>query len=387
MSNLAFYGNSEGSEVFAIDIDSMILLCRIPTGAGPYPVDAVGSTHVLASTRKEKSVTPIDIASLSPLPKIVLPHKPRSSSTHNNGFILISGADNPLITVVDSKTWRPLRTFGDEVAGSVDDFGGKLASGHERWLPDGDRFFLIDRVRRKINLWRLSTAELLWSINTPTSCHHVVPDPDGSGAFYAMCEGNAQAKTPPSIMKIVPAGDIFSIEAQVFLPILTGMLSSSGSHHVDVNGDFIYAGSNEGHTYVFHKPSLSLETVIPTGGGNGHTGFIQYEGRNLGVTINHTAQFVTVFEIPSHQRVADIQVSQSTATPSRRTQAHTTGKRGHFFYMMASLDATFHEIDIVSGAINRSLRILPKDENSPIPFPMQGVFMWNAPGAVCTQCS
>jgi hypothetical protein len=386
MAALAFYGDSEGSEVFAIDISAMSLLCRIPTGLGPYPVDAVGRTHVLASTRKEQSVTPIEIATLTALPKVSLSHKPRSSSTHDNGLTLVSGADQPITTVIDSRTWTVLRTYGEPLIGRVEDFGGQLASGHERWLPDGDRFFILDRLRRRISLYRHSTAELLWSVNTPTSCHHVVPDPAGSGTYFAMCEGNQSAKIPPSVMKLVPNGFAFLVEAHSFLSIEPASLSACGGHHVDAFGDHLYCGSNEGFTYVLRKDTLAPVTRIVTGPGNGHTGFIQDSGQSLGLTINHTAQFITIFDLITHTPLRSVQVSTASATPTRRTQGHTSGKLGPNFYMMASLDSTFREIDALTGTITRSLPIPAKDASSALPFPMQGVFILDAPGAHCTQC-
>jgi hypothetical protein len=386
MSAIAFYGNSEGSEVFAIDIDTMTLKCRIPTGDGPYPVDLVGKTHVLASTRKENSVTPIEIANLTPLPKIDLPHKPRSSSTNQNGLILVSGADKPLTTVVDAKTWKVLKTFGEDIQAPIEDFGGKLASGHERWLADNDRFFLIDRIRRRISLYRYSTNELLWSANTPTSCHHIVPEPTSNAVFYAMCEGNQASKIPPSVMRLISNGDIFTIDAHVFLPVDDSDKVTMGGHHVDVSGDFLYCGSSEGNTYVFRKDNLTFITRLQTGTGNGHTGFIEDSGQALGISINHTAQFITIFDLTSNQPLKSVQVSNSVSVNGKRTQAHTSGKRGNFFYMMASLDSTFHEVDVLTGVVNRSLVIPADGSTGATPFPMQGVFIWDSPGAVCTQC-
>lgn len=386
MSALAFYGDSEGAEVFAFDIDSMQLICRISTGEGPYPVDAVNRTHVLASTRKEVSVTPIEVSSLTPLPKVQLEHKPRSSSTNAQGLILVSGADQPLTSVIDSNTWTVTRVFGEKIQGSIEDFGGKLASGHERWLADGDRFFLIDRVRRRISLYSASSGNLLWTVNTPSSCHHVVPDLDGSGIFYAMCEGNPKARIAPSVMKLVPTGNTFDVAAHVSLPLAVGDIPQSGSHHVDVWAQFLYCGSNEGFTYVFRKADLSFVTRVVTGPGNGHTGFIEDAGQALGVTINHTAQFITIFDLITNTPLRSIQVSANASTGGKRTQGHTSGKRGRYFYMMASMDATLHEIDIISGVITRSFKVPPKDSTTPTPFPMQGVYIWDAPGAHCTQC-
>jgi len=389
MPTLAFYGDSEGDEVFVIDVSSMKLLCRVPTGLGPYPVDLVGRTHVLASTRKEDSVTPIEISSLTALSKVPLSHKPRSTSTHENGLILVSGADSPVTSIIDSKTWTVVGgPYGEPLSGEIEDFGGQLASGHERWLPDGDRFFILDRLRRRISLYRHSTATLLWVHETSTSCHHVVPDPSGSGTYYAMCEGSQAKNIPPSVLKLSPNGTDFTASGHAFLPVDVEQLASCGGHHVDIFGDNLYCGSNEGFTYILNKDTLAFVTRIATGPGNGHTGFVQSGpgGTSLGVSINHTAQFVTIFDIATHYPLQNVNISTSTSTPTRRTQGHTSGKIGKYFYVMASLDSTFREIDSVSGAVTRSLVIPSKEGSSSTPFPMQGVFVADMAAANCTQC-
>jgi len=387
MSTLAFYGDSDGSEVLVIDVDKMCLKCRVPTGLGPYPVDRAGTNFVLASTRKESSITPIEISTLTAQAKIPLPHTPRSSTIHpQTGLILVSGGNKPMTSIIDSKTWTVLRTYGDAVTGKIEDFGGSLASGHERWV-DAERFFLIDRLRRRLILHRLYVDDPIWTLNTPTSCHHLVADPAaGSPILFGMCEGNPLAKVPPSVLRLAPAGEAFAVEAHAFLPVDAAQLGASGGHHVDVAGDFVYCGSAEGFTYVLRKDSLAFVTKIPTGAGNGHAGFIDAGGQSLGITINHTARFVTVFDRTTHQRIKDIEVSKSDATPQKRTQGHTSWKRDGFFYMMASLDATFHEIDALSGEVKRSVCIEPAHAGGAKPFPMQGTFVTDAPGAFCTHC-
>ncbi len=387
MSTLAFYGDSEGSEVLVIDVDAMCLKGRVPTGLGPYPVDRAGTNFVLASTRKENSVTPIEISSLSALPAISLPHTPRSSTIHpETGLILVSGGNKPITSIIDSRSWTVLRSYGEAVTGKVEDFGGSLACGHERWV-DAERFFLIDRLRRRLVLYRFGVDDPIWTLNTPTSCHHLVADPQPDPPIlYAMCEGNPLAKVPPSILKLTPAGDGFTVEAHVFLPVETSLIGSSGGHHVDLSGDYLYAGSAEGHAYVFRKDTLTFVAKIVTGAGDGHTGFIDAAGRSFGITINHTARFVTVFDRATHQRIKDIVVSNSDATPQRRTQGHTSWKRDGFFYIMASLDATFHEIDVVSGEVKRCLVLEPAQTGGAKPFPMQGTFATDVPGAFCTHC-
>ena len=386
MSTLAFYGDSEGSEVLVIDVDEMRLIGRVPTGLGPYPVDRVGANFVLACTRKENSVTPIEISTLAPRPKIPLLHTPRSSTIHpETGLILVSGGNQPRTSVIDPNSWTVLATYGDEVSGTIQDFGGSLASGHERWV-DAERFFIIDRLRRRLVLHRLNGNDPLWALNTPTSCHHLVADPvSNSPVLFGMCEGNPRAKVPPSVFRLTPSGEAFKVEAHSFLPVAPEHLDACGGHHVDVAGDFVYCGSAEGITYVLRKGDLGFVAKIPTGSGNGHTGFIDAGQQSLGVTINHTARFVTVFDRTTHQNIKNIEVSNSDATAQRRTQGHTSWKRDSFFYMMASLDATFHEIDAISGE-KRSLVIEPARPGGPAPFPMQGTFIPDAPGAFLTNC-
>lgn len=134
-ASLAFYGDSIGAEVYAIDVDRMALAARIPTGAGPYPVDRVDQATLFAVTRGEASITPIDLASLTARSKIALPHKPRSASPAKDnpkGLALVSGADKPLTSVIDLTTGAVVRTVGRDTADKPSGFGGTLASGHER---------------------------------------------------------------------------------------------------------------------------------------------------------------------------------------------------------------------------------------------------------------
>jgi DNA-binding beta-propeller fold protein YncE len=377
MPSLAFYGDTEGNEVFAIDISLMSLVARIPTGLGPYPVDIVNSTHVLASTRKEESVTPIDITTLTALPKILLSHKPRSAAAHSNGLVLVAGADKPVVTIIDSKTWTVIGgPYGVQLGGLVEDFGGPLASGHPKWLPDGKRFFHLDRLNRRISLYDCKTGKILWGINTATSCHDLTIDPN-SGIYYGMCEGNSLAKIPSSIIKLIPKDNIFDIDNHVFLDV-DYMNSNYGSHHIDLNEDRLYCGSNEGYIYVFDKNNLKPITKIKSGSGSGHVGFVTINNKIFGISIDHEDQFVTVFDAKKDVVIRKIKVSDSITFSKKKTQGHTFSKKGNLFYMMAGLDSNFLEINIETGNITRSVQIPAKDSTSPKPFPLQGTFIWDS---------
>lgn len=395
--NLAFYGDSIGEEVYAIDIDRMQLAARIPTGLGPYPVDKVADDTLFAITRNEASITPIDLNSLTNKPKIGLGHRPRSSAPNpkNNGLVLVSGADRPMTSVVDLSSGRVRLTVGSYAPGPVDGFGGSLASGHERWV-DADRFFVLDRVNRSIQVYSAGTGSLVWGTRTPSPVHHLQADNAVVSRWFAVCEGIPHAIIPPAIMVVVERGGAFSISDMLFLPIPAGDIARSGGHHVDAPTDdqrHLYVGSSEGNTYVLEKDPLRVVSVLPTGLGNGHTGFTQVDGRRLAITINHTDRHVTVIDADRHQTIAHIEVTKAEPkNASERTQGHTSIVRGNRFYMMASLDARFCEIDLEQMKVSKTLD-LPHDAPplSHKPVPMQGTFVPSAPAAgggarLLTQC-
>lgn len=394
-ASLAFYGDSIGAEVYAIDVDRMALAARIPTGAGPYPVDRVDQATLFAVTRGEASITPIDLASLTARSKIALPHKPRSSSPAKDnpkGLTLVSGADKPLTSVVDLTTGAVVRTVGRDTADKPSGFGGTLASGHERWADQARLlFFVFDRVHRTIDVYSAEDGARIWGVDTPGPVHHLQPDDGGHSRWFAVCEGDPAALVPPAIMTIEAGSDGgFAVTDLLFLPIAPADRSRMGSHHADLSldGRYLYVGSNEGRTYVLEKDPLRTVSAIPTGLGNGHTGFLELDGRRLAVTINHTDRHVTVIDVVRHQPIGSVEVTRATATGSQRTQGHTSGVRDGFFYMMASLDAVFVEIDLKELKVARTLA-LPTDTppHRGRPVPMQGTFVWTSPAArVVTDC-
>lgn len=373
--SLAFYGDSEGSEVYAIDVTQMTLAATIQTGLGPYPVDEIvkGRT-VYAITRKEESVTVIDVPSLTPLGKIRLQHKPRSAQGSVNGLAIVSGANKPLTSIIDIQTQNVTNTLGTDITGTVEDFGGSLASGHERWLSDNRRFWQFDRISRKILIYDLASNSLIWSVNSPTSIHHIIEDKFNMSRWYALCEGNPKASIPASIMIIEEGRNGFEVTANIFLPTLS---RSFGSHHIDRHpeGRFFYVGSNEGTTFVFDKDTQQIIAQIPTGKGSGHTRF-KADG-NLAVAVNHFDKFVSVIDARNHRLIQNIEITQLNPQPAprNRTQGHTTDIKGDKFYVMASLDAIFYEIDLTTLQISRSCQLPQTNSLGVKPFPMQGVFV------------
>lgn len=394
-SSIAFYGDSIGSEVYALDIDRWSLIERIPTGIGPYPVDLVAPNLLFAITRGETSVTPIHTTSLKPGSKINLPHKPRSASNSKDnpkGLVLVSGADQPMTSVVDIVANKVTLTVGRHSNEKPRGFGGALASGHERWADASKHlFFLIDRTNRKVDVYNATSGDLRWSIDSPGPIHHLQPDNKKKFRWFAVCEGDPAAKVPPAIMAIEMDTDSnFSVTDLFFLPIKPSERPKMGSHHADLSPDkrHIYVGSNEGRTFVLAKDSLRHVATLNTGKGAGHTGFLEFDGDIWAVTINHVDKHVSLIDAERHRLIKNIEVTKVAPVGGQRTQGHTTGVRKNFFYMMASLDGDFIEVDVKAGKVTRRLA-LPRTAppHNGLPIAMQGTFVWQDPTArTLTDC-
>jgi hypothetical protein len=284
-------------------------------------------------------------------------------------------------------TRRVRLTVGLDQGGQVNGFGGSLASGHERWLPDvansAPRFFVLDRVHQTIAVYLFDrSGTRVWETATPSPVHHVLAD-EANRIWYALCEGRPADGIFPSILPIRETSDnVFQFEPEYRLPVSLGSVWDSGGHHVDALGSRLFAGSNEGNVYVFDKTPLGTNPVVlRTGKGCGHTRFTEFDGKKYGVTVNHTDGYVTLLDVTipgSEAHVADIVISTATPTsPEDKTQGHTTmvfPDAPHLFYVMATMDATLHEVDLRARAIARSVRITSAQGDPLPPLPLQGWF-------------
>ena len=400
MSLRAFYGNIKGRSVYAVDVDSMQFLDTIPTLDGPYPVDRVApdSPLLIASTRNAAGISVIDSGTLAHVRDVSLSHQPRSAKGNGNGLIAVSGRNHPRTTLLRASDFSVAGEFGTDATGPVRDFGGLLASGHEQWIPGSDRFFLLDRVHRTIQLFSANSTAPIWTVNSPTSVHHISPDPTVPGRWCAIAEGGKDALTPPSVMSLQLLNDQVTVVGHRFLPVPSSAQRSAGAHHLDFHPDqrHIYMGSSEGMTYVLDKETLETVALVPTGPGAGHTGFARVGGTTLAMSVNHNADFVTVIDADRHVRLKDVKVTGETYNGTDKLQGHTTWIRGQFFYIMASVEGALVEIDLSSVTVARRC-VLPIDPTTDQrPLLMQGVFVPSATTAAesndtlvghsCTDC-
>ncbi len=376
----AFYGDKQRNKVVVIDVKRMRLLGLVPTqGLTPYPVDQAGYLDkVYAITRGSSSMDVIDADTLDNLGLLMLNHKPRSGESYNSrlGLALIAGADKPLTSVIDVAHDRVVAEAGQNILTTqVRDNGGSISSGHPAWLTK-DRFVVIDRANRLIQLWGIEKQQipnsldyewnvfLLDEVDTPTAVHHMLhrntamlPQWD-KRTFYALAEGKPENEygeaIAPAILELrLTRMDRLILVDQVSLP---GDPNVMGSHHADFHPDgrHIYVGSSEGNLFVVDRIRKQVVSTIQTGLGTGHTRFIPE--KNLAIVTNHHDTFVTAINIITHTKIRDITVSGPKIN-GEILQSHTNyvSPDNNFYYAFASDNGTFFEINLNRLRVTRTL--------------------------------
>jgi len=373
----AFYGDKVLNRVVAIDVHKMKLAGEVYTeGETPYPVDQAGTLDkVYAITRDSTSIDVITADSLKPLGVITLQHKPRSGESYNArlGLALIAGANKPMTSVIDVVNDTVVAVAGENIETEQKiDNGGSLSSGHPAWLSK-DRFVVIDRVNRLIQLYGIKkvqpegSLDYTWKVTyldeveTPTSVHHLLHRDLGQLSqsdkhnFYALAEGSANRGIHPGILKLrLHKDDRLTLDDTVYFDSFDATTMSA--HHADFHpdGEHIYAGSTEGHLFVVNRLNMSIETVIETGKGSGHTRFVP--AKNLAIVTNHHDTFLTVINSKKHRKITDVTVS-GPKTQGQILQSHTNfvSPDSMYYYAFASDNGIFFEFNLQSLEVERTL--------------------------------
>ncbi|NOQ14835.1 MAG: hypothetical protein GQ583_10230 [Methyloprofundus sp.] len=402
----AFYGDKKRDKVVVIDVKRMKLIDAVATkGKMPYPVDRAGNLDkVYAITRGSKSMDVIDAETLENVGQIRLKHKPRSGESYNSrlGLALIAGADKPLTSVIDVMRDRVVaEAGGNTYTTQIRDNGGTISSGHPAWLTK-DRFVVIDRANRLIQLWGIEKIQhgnslnygwevtLLDEESTPTSVHHIIHrdvsrlSEEEKHTFYALAEGSAKEEIHPAILelKLSDSDSDDNYDDQLTWVDQVKMDSFGknnydakimSSHHADCHPDgvHIYAGSTEGHLFVINRKKMEIEKVIKTGKGTGHTRFVPDRTEPIAIVTNHKDTFVTIIDTKNHKKIKDITVSGDPIYGGDEIlQSHTNyiSSDSKFYYAFASDNGIFYELDLEDLSINRTLHIKGA-------VPVQGCFM------------
>lgn len=371
----AFYGDKVLNRVVAIDVHKMKLAGTVKTELTPYPVDQAGTLDkVYAITRGASSIDVITADSLENLGLIELEHLPRSGESYNArlGLALIAGANKAMTSVIDVTNDTVVATAGVNLeTKQTEDNGGTLSSGHPAWLSK-DRFVVIDRVNRVIQLYGIEKIQgegfdYSWEVTyldevaTPTSVHHILHrnlaqlNQHDKRTFYALAEGSANAGIHPGILKLrLHKNDRLTLDDQVSFDRFDAAIMSS--HHADFHpdGKHIYVGSTEGHLFVIDSSKMTIKKVIKTGKGSGHTRFVPE--KNLAIVTNHNDTFLTVINSKKHRKIKNVTVS-GPQTQGQILQSHTNfvSPDSMYYYAFASDNGVFFELNLQNLKVERTL--------------------------------
>ena len=385
---VGYLSDNYNNEVVAFNPRTMEVVAKIPTvGEKPYPADRADVNHVYVSTRGSKSLDVIDNKELRIVKTISLDHYPRSV-TCNKLFSLcvVSDRKAPGSSVIETKSHKVVAKVGSGTETTPTDYGGSHATGHPFWVTN-DKFLLLDRANRKIDLYKVSeqnekySANFINSLPVSSSVHHVLSCPNSAKmkdeykmyVFFAISEGAPSEGIPPSLTRFNLTNNGLTDAKTVLMPTDNVEVSKMGSHHATFHPDgiHIYLGSNEGYTYVVNGETMSVSKIIETGKGNGHTTMVP--SRNIAIATNHMDSFMTIMDLKNHKKIKNIEVS-GPSDGKRKMQSHTSSidpENDQYFYTAASHEGRILEIDLDKLEISREIALEDPDS-----YPIQGVFVW-----------
>ena len=383
----AYFGDKANNLIVVVDVENMKILEKSPTGNSVSYASEVITTEashgsstpkMYVDNRGSNAIGVLDSATNTITKNIALEFYPRSIAVQKKtGLVSVSGVDKPMVAIIDSKTDTVIATVGNNVVTKPTTSGhsylasGTMASGHPHWL-DENHFVLIDRQNKSISTYKLEkNSNGTWNttkineIVTPSPVHNLVP-PEVHGqhgkkhgtqtstVFYATAEGATGVY--PSVLKLeFLAGQGLSIVEN--LEIKKEGLSPNvmGVHHLNFLKDqkTIYVGSDEGNLFVvdYTTSPMTIVKTVQAGMGAGHTD--ESEHNNIAIVINHKDSFITLMNTLTHEKIADIKVSNLAQSElgSVQTQSHPKyhfSKDGRYFYMFLTEEGAFVKVDLTT---------------------------------------
>jgi len=392
----AYFGDKENNLIVVVDVENMKLIQNIATGhESSYAAEIIetkdshGSStpKMYVDNRGSDAIDVLDSASNTITKTIDLAFHPRSIAVEEmTGLVAVSGVDKAMTAIIDSSTDTVIATVGDSnityptTSGHSYVSSGTMASGHPHWL-DESHFVLIDRQNMKIVTYKIEKdSEGIWQtsmvneVATPSPVHNLIP-PEVHGQhgiehgeqvstiFYATAEGATGVY--PSVLKLefLEAEGLSVVEN---LEIVKEGLSPDvmGVHHLNFLKDqkTIYVGSDEGNLFIvdYTTSPMSIVKTVEAGMGAGHTD--EMEHGNMAVVINHKDSFITLMDTTTHEKIADINVSNLDASELGvvQTQSHPKyhfSKDGRYFYMFLTEEGALVKVDLTTKQVAQRLEL------------------------------
>jgi len=384
----AYFGDKQNNAVVVVNVEDFEKAGFVPTGhLVTYTADKVANTGKLyAVNRGSDAIDVIDGISLELTHTIPMAHYPRSAESVNTtlGLVAVTGMNKPMVSIIDMQTDEVVATVGSsEITYPVShNHTGSHACGHPFWL-DAHHFILPDRGNLMLYCYSIYQVNGNWETTllsttiTPSPVHQIIPRKGHyfgpNNLFYASAEGMSKEgpnNVSPSLLELkFTPGQGLTINRALALTKSGVAVAEMGGHH----GDFhpfekkIYIGSREGTLFVVDYENMMIHSTIQAGNGIGHVKMIP--SKNLAIAINHKDVFVTVIDLLTNTKIADVIVSPSTDLVGQTTlQAHPKYfVKGDKFYSFTSYDGNFYELDLNTLAVSRVLHLGGK--------PSQGAFV------------
>jgi hypothetical protein len=373
-----FYADPALSRVVEMDHNDMVLASEIPCSANstPYSIDRAGFTDKMyARTTNQQAFDVIDARYKEYIKTVSLPHKPRAAGAYNKyrNLQLISGKDDPMVSVIDVATDDVVVTMGQVASGTISGNCGGNATGHSIWV-DADHFTLLDRYNDTLVTYRIDqdqdgnySATETQTINLVTGAHAIdVDNLDLSltkTQFFAEIEGSDPSKknVVPQITELIYNGDGTFTENRtlVFENNIgyTDISSTDMTHHYSISPDGTQIWQpicNAAVLFVIDINTFSIVKEYSIGVGGGHVNFST--ALDLAVVTNHFDPDVTIIDMTTDE-VWNVEVAHGTDSDGVFKQSHLNyvSPDGLFFYLFATHDGTFIEIDLTTKEVSRTV--------------------------------
>ena len=388
----AYFGDKETNVIVVVDVDNMQVLEKIPTGQRISYAAEVIKTHashgsstpkLYIDNRGSNAIGVLESSNNTLTGNIGLAFYPRSINVQKQtGLVAVSGVDKAMVSIIDSTTDTVIATVGKNIVTAPTTSGhsyissGTMASGHPHWLNQ-NHFVLIDRQNKSIATYKLEKSNdgswntiKLNEITTPSPVHNLIP-PEIHGQhgnenaiiFYATAEGAKGVY--PSVLKLkFLEGQGLSIVENLELKKDGLSPNVMGIHHLNFLKDqkTIYVGSDEGTLFVVNYTSSPMNIIktVQAGMGAGHTAETGHS--NVAIVINHKDSFITLMNTQTHDKIADIEVSNLSKDElgSVQTQSHPEyhfSPDGRYFYLFLTQEGALVKVDLTSKKVVERLEI------------------------------
>ena len=337
-------------------------------GPSPHSADRAGFTdRMYIRTTGQKAFDVINARTMSYDKTVALPHKPRAAGAYNKyrNLQLISGKDQPMVSIIDVATDSVLGTVGPTVKAGQTISGncGGNATGHSTWL-DADHFTLLDRYNDVIVVYKVvqngggynfvETDRLPMLTGVHTIDVDVLDKSLTKRVFYAEVEGSRSKNVAPHLMELSYDGNGHLIPGRVTL--FPGVTSSDMTHHYSISPDGKYIWQPmclSKQLFVIDRSTMQIVKTYPIGLGGGHVNFSPQ--LNLAIVTNHFDQDVTIINMGTEE-VWNVHITDAHEEVNLFIQSHLNwvSPDGRFFYIFATHEGNFIEIDLTNKTVSRT---------------------------------